>query len=262
MTPGFCLWCCCGFSRSYPEIGSEVPNIGFACKSKGHYFVPHVTDLMARSFRKVLATKVIPGTAIALIAGAIVLAVVCFWPLPGMARDLFAAHMLQHLLVMNVAAVLIAAALRSAKHGVLGLPLVTVAQFMALWFWHMPAIFAVVHHNAVLQGLMQVSLFGTALLFWRAILLPRDHSVWHRIFALLITAKIFCLLGAVYVFSRRILYPAFGHPNIWGLTALEDQQLAGLLMVSSCALIYVAAAIALFARWLFTIGSGAAFATK
>ena len=79
------------------------------------------------------------------------------------------------------------------------------------------------------------------------------RPVWHRIFALLITAKLFCLLGAAFVFSRRTLYPAFGNPEAWGLTALEDQQLAGLLMVSSCALIYVAAAIALFARWLFTI---------
>lgn len=209
------------------------------------------------------ATRVTPRAAIALIAGALVtLAIAWLWPLRAMARDLFAAHMFQHLLVMNVAALLIAMALRPAKRRVPGLAPVTLLQLAALWLWHMPAIFAVAHHNAVLQGLMQVSLFGTALLFWRAVLGAPGHSVWRRIFAVLITAKVFCLLGAVFIFSRRTLYPTFGTPESWGLAALEDQQLAGLLMVSSCALIYVAAAIALFARWLFTIGSGAAFALK
>ena len=70
---------------------------------------------------------------------------------------------------------------------------------------------------------------------------------------MLITAKVFCLLGAVYVFSRRALHAGLGSPERWGLSALEDQQLAGLLMISSCAVVYVAAAIMLFARWLATI---------
>lgn len=177
-----------------------------------------------------------------------------------MAKDLFAAHMFQHLLVMNVAALLIAGALR--VRGAMTLPTAAVLQLAALWVWHMPAIFSVAHHSAVLHVLMQISLFGVALLFWMAIVDSRTYSLWHRIFALLMTAKIFCLLGAAFVFSRRTLYPAFGNPESWGLSALEDQQLAGLLMVSSCALIYVAAAIALFARWLFTIGPHAAYTVE
>ncbi len=189
---------------------------------------------------------------------AVTLAAAWIWPLAPMAHDLFAAHMLQHLLVMNVAALLIGASF--PRLGARALPAVTILQLAALWMWHMPAVFAVAHHDAVLQVLMQVSLFGAALLFWRAVLDSKTYSVWRRIFALLITAKVFCLLGAVFVFTRRTLYPAFGDPAQWGLTALDDQQLAGLLMVSSCALIYVAAAIALFARWLFSIGPDAAFA--
>ncbi len=218
--------------------------------------------MTARSFGTVLAARITPGTAIAPMAGAITLAVAWVWPLPGMASDLFSAHMLQHLLVMNVAAALIAMAFQRAAPGVQGLAAVTALQLAALWLWHMPAIFAVAHHHTVLHALMQISLFGAALLFWRAILGGRPLSVWPRIIALLITAKIFCLLGAVFVFSRRTLYPALGDPQQWGLTALEDQQLAGLLMVSSCALIYVAAAIALFSRWLFATGPDAALATR
>ena len=174
------------------------------------------------------------------------------WPLAFFAHDLFTAHMVQHLLVMNMAAVFMAVAWLPGKRRPVALPLVTALQMAALWIWHMPAIFAAAHHSLALQALMQVSLLAVALLFWRGIL---DHAlpVWHRIFALLVTAKLFCLLGAAFVFSRRTLYPAFGNPEAWGLTALEDQHLAGLLMVSSCALVYVAAAIALFGNWLFAI---------
>lgn len=196
------------------------------------------------------------------VAGAlIVLGAAWISPLGGLAHELFTSHMARHLVVMNVAAVFMALAWQAGKPPRAALPLATALQMAALWLWHMPAIFSAAHHSLALQGLMQGSLLAAALLFWRGIF---DHAapVWRRIFALLVTAKLFCLLGAAFVFSRRTLYPAFGNPEAWGLTALEDQHLAGLLMVSSCALIYVAAAIALFARWLFTIGPDAAFATR
>ena len=187
-----------------------------------------------------------------MIAALLVLSAAWVWPLAFFASELFFAHMMQHVLVMNLAALLMAAAWPAGKRLQITLPAVTALQIAALWVWHMPAIVAVAHHSPALQGLMQASLFAVALLFWKGIF---DHArpVWHRIFALLITAKLFCLLGAAFVFSRRTLYPAFGSPEAFGLTALEDQQLAGLLMVSSCALIYVAAAIALFGNWLFAI---------
>ena len=100
---------------------------------------------------------------------------------------------------------------------------------------------------------MKSSLFVAALFFWVAILDHRANTLWSRIFALLITGKVFCLLGAVFVFTRRPLYPVHGDPVLWRLTEIEDQQLAGLVMVSACALIYVAAAIALFAHWIFRV---------
>jgi putative membrane protein len=208
-------------------------------------------------------TRISIGRLSAAVGALTTLLIAWMWPLGGMARDLFAAHMLQHLVVMNVAALLIAVVWQSMRRernsppqrGRGELPLVTTAQLAALWIWHMPAIFASAHHSPILNGFMQMSLFAAALLFWRAILRSRGRSAWPSIFALLATAKVFCLLGAILVFSRRALYPVFGDPQAWELSALEDQQLAGLLMVSSCAVTYVAAAIALFARWLATTES-------
>jgi putative membrane protein len=206
-------------------------------------------------------TRISIGRSLSALGASTALLIAWMWPLNGMARDLFAAHMLQHLVVMNVAGLLIAAVWQSLRRerdwpsklrrG--ELPLVTSAQLAALWIWHIPAVFATTHHSPMLSSIMQISLLAAALLFWRAILRARGQSAWPSIFALLATAKAFCLLGAILVFSRRALYPAFGNPEAWGLSALEDQQLAGLLMVSSCAVIYVAGAIALFARWLATI---------
>ena len=209
---------------------------------------------------KLSAAFVSGGRPFAAIGGLIIFAVTWTWPLRGLARDLFAVHMFQHLLVMNVAAPLIAVSLQrlrirddhAARRWSAALPAVTALQLAALWMWHMPAVFAAGHHSPSLQVLMQLSLFIVAASFWTSVLECRDHAVWRPIFALLVTAKIFCLLGAAFVFTRRPLYPPFGGPETWGLSALEDQQLAGLLMVSSCAVVYVAAAIALFARWLAT----------
>jgi putative membrane protein len=215
--------------------------------------------------RRLLMIRVSHARFFAMVGALTALLLAWIWPLAGLARELFFAHMLQHLLVMNLAALLIAAACsrsqkdsgsppppfwRAVPRGLGKLPVVTAMQLAALWVWHMPAVLAAAHHSLILTGLMQMSLFGAAFLFWRAVL---GRSAWPAIFALLATAKVYCLLGAIFVFSRRALYPAFGNPEAWGFSALEDQQLAGLSMISACAVSYIAVAVALFAWWLATI---------
>jgi putative membrane protein len=218
--------------------------------------------------RRLSMIRVSNGRSFAMAGTLTALLLAWLWPLAGMAHELFAAHMLQHMLVMNVAALLIAAAFSQKGRGslssrvvprgigklpVANLPVVTTMQLVALWVWHMPAVLTAAHHSPILMGLMQVSLFGAALLFWRAVLARDRRSAWPAIFALLATAKVYCLLGAILVFSRRPLYPAFGNPEGWGFSALEDQQLAGLSMISACAVTYIAVAIVLFALWLGTM---------
>jgi putative membrane protein len=153
---------------------------------------------------------------------------------------------------MNVAGLLMAAWLLpsiriEARRATL--PLAAVLQLATLWTWHTPTALVAAHHSALLSSLMHVSLLGVSVAFWAAVLSPRQ-TVWRSILALLATAKALCLAGVVLVFSRRPFYSGIGNPEVWGLSPLEDQQLAGLLMVSSCALIQVTAAIVLFARWL------------
>lgn len=172
-----------------------------------------------------------------------------------MARQSLAAHMLQHLIVMNVAALLFAVAMPLRPSGRRVVVLATGAQVVALAIWHVPDLYRAAHHDLLLQIAMQASLGAIGLLFWCAILAHARTSAWLTIAGLLITAKVFCLLGGLLAFSRRAVYAVHGHPQSWGppswgLSALEDQQLAGLVMMASCAVVYVAAAIVVFARWL------------
>ncbi len=159
-----------------------------------------------------------------------------------------AGHMLQHLVVMNVAALLFALALRPRLRGVLAFA--TVLQVVLLWGWHLPPVYQAAHHDLALTLLMQGSLLVAAFLFWGAVLAHPVDKAWQAILAALVTAKAFCLFGALLCFSRRLLYAGHGAPGAGELSALDDQQLAGLLMVASCALVYVAAAVTLFVRWL------------
>ena len=159
-----------------------------------------------------------------------------------------AGHMLQHLVVMNLAALLLAVALRPRLRGVLALS--TVLQIVLLWGWHVPPVFEADSHGLVLPLLMQGSLLAVAFLFWGAVLAHPVDKSWQTIFAALVTAKAFCMFGAILCFSRRPLYPLHGAHLAPDLSALDDQQLAGLLMISSCALVYVVGAVALFLRWM------------
>ena len=85
------------------------------------------------------------GTA--MIAALLVLSAAWVWPLAFFAHELFFAHMVQHLLVMNVAALFMAMAWPAVKRRPMALPAVTALQMAALWIWHMPAIFAAAHHS-------------------------------------------------------------------------------------------------------------------
>jgi cytochrome c oxidase assembly factor CtaG len=59
------------------------------------------------------------------------------------------------------------------------------------------------------------------------------------------------VLGAMLTFSRTVWYPVYADTTaFWGLTPLEDQQLGGLIMWVPASLVYIVAALALFAAWM------------
>jgi putative membrane protein len=157
-----------------------------------------------------------------------------------------------HILMMNVAAPALALALGRmmsipADSGA-ALAAPTCLQIALLWLWHAPGVMSGAHLPAA-HAAMQASLFAAALWFWLAVWSQIGSARWRSLFALLVTGKLFCLLGALLVFAPRLLDA--GHAPISSDAAtIEDQQIAGLLMLAACPLTYVLAGIVISARWI------------
>ncbi len=213
--------------------------------------------------------------------GILTLAVALASPLDAMAEALFSGHMVQHLLLILVAApccVLGApvlpmlwalprarrralarwwhrrAALRAIAHTAAAPGVVFAAHTAALWFWHFPAPYQAALEQPVMHAIEHLSFFGTAALFWWTVAPPtgrRRASEGAGILLISGTLMQGGALGAVLMLARAPWYPAHAEgARAWGLTLLEDQQLAGILMWVPASLVYVAAAAWLFLRWM------------
>ena len=88
----------------------------------------------------------------------------------------------------------------------------------------------------------------TALLFWWSLL---RRSPGAAAGGLVLTMLHTSLLGALLALAPRVLYPAqTAAARLWGLSPLEDQQLAGLLMWVPAGTVYAGAALWFAARWI------------
>jgi putative membrane protein len=166
-----------------------------------------------------------------------------------------------HILLMNVVAPLLALAVNRRFGGRLPLPKLypaVIAQLLVLWAWHAPPALHIGMQSHVLHLIMLASFLTCALWFWLAILSIKADHRWRAILALLITSKLFCLLGALLVFAPRALYPDLPIVHPPGAMhqiedALADQQLAGLFMLVACPATYILAGIVIAARWFFDL---------
>jgi putative membrane protein len=201
-------------------------------------------------------------------------------PVDAAGKALFSAHMVQHLLLMMVAAPLMAlgepllltlwalpAAWRRsigrrwrrarrlrAVWAVVSLPaLAWVLHVSTLWAWHVPTFYESALRDERIHILEHTTFFATALLFWW--LLTRRHgrrmNVGTAIAYLFGAALQGTLLGAMLTFARRPWYPShYGSTAAWGLNPLEDQQLAGLLMWIPAGVVYLITLVPLLMRAL------------
>jgi putative membrane protein len=167
--------------------------------------------------------------------------------------------MAHHIALMNVLAPLGAVALmpllRERKHGVgpAAVWAATCAQMVLLWAWHAPPMHAAAASGVGAYGAMLATLLAVALCFWGGILLLSSRSRWQGIVALLLTGKLACLLGALLIFAPRPLYAsAAGHH---AAHSLQDQHLAGLLMIAACPLSYVLAGVVLSAQLVYGLAA-------
>jgi cytochrome c oxidase assembly factor CtaG/cytochrome c2 len=123
----------------------------------------------------------------------------------------------------------------------------------AIWIWHAPALFQATLHSEIVHTAQHLSFLLTALLFWWALLRGTENrpAPVAGVLYLFTTAVHTNLLGALLAFSNRLWYPIYDASTApWGLSPLEDQQLAGLIMWVPAGVVYLVAALALAASWL------------
>ena len=187
-----------------------------------------------------------------LAAGLLAIVIALASPLDRAAAETFAAHMVEHLLLMLVAAPLIAASrpelllmrelpvrqresLAVLEHRLEGrihaqALIAGLSMFLALWLWHIPALFDLALRSEPAHFLQHASFLAGAILFWRFVLVVPPHgTAFFLPRALLVfTAMAYSgALGALLVFSQGVWYTGyFGTPD----QLLADQQLSGVIM--------------------------------
>jgi putative membrane protein len=219
------------------------------------------------------------GRRAALAGGLVVAALALVSPLQALSGMLFSAHMVQHLLLMLVAAPLlvigrpgramlmalpqqlrrsaVSRAFARAGHRIgrlLTRPFVAWIVFtIALWAWHLPAAYDAALQSEPIHGVEHLCFLGAAMLAWSVVLRERAGvglGALGRALFLLVTALQSGLLGALLLFARTPLYPVHGlGPASWGLTPLEDQQLAGAIMWIPPGAVYLLVSAVLLLRW-------------
>ena len=212
------------------------------------------------------------------VGGWVVLAGALVTPLHAAGERSFAAHMLEHELLMLVAAPMlvmarpVATALwalphdwriawaNAGRHGVVAAPwrvlttpiVATLLQAVVLWLWHAPAAFDLALANPAWHIVQHVCFLVSALLFWWAMLMARPQRLGVSVGCLFFTATVSGALGALMAFSRGPWYAGYSQLGLdaFGMSPTEDQQLAGLLMWVPGGLVHAGAGIALLARGL------------
>ena len=124
---------------------------------------------------------------------------------------------------------------------------------LALWIWHAPKLFEATLQSDVIHAAQHISFLGTALLFWWALVQRHATRLGYggAVLYVFTTAVHTSLLGALLTFSGRPWYPSYAAtaPH-WHLTAIEDQQLGGLIMWIPAGTVLLAFTLIFLARWM------------
>jgi len=153
----------------------------------------------------------------------------------------FAAHMAQHLLIGDLAA------LTLVLSGIDRLPRAVLVLALPLWLadlalWHVPLIYEAALHHLAVHELQHAALWVSGILLWSAILSG----------ALTIGARLVVLVGmmisglaisSVFLWWPRVLYSTYAHAHhLAGMSALTDQRVGGGLMLLEGMLVGLGAA--------------------
>lgn len=200
-------------------------------------------------------------------------------PLHRLGDVLFSAHMLQHELLLLIAAPLISLSHPSvtmlfalpisgrrwvggllshiAEVPPVSLLLSALGAFLlhaaALWIWHIPFLYEATLKSDLVHSVQHLSFFLSGVLFWSALYGAGRSTMSYGAGVLYVFGTaIHCgALGALLTFSSVLWYTIYAdRTRLWNLTPLQDQQLGGLLMWVPSGVVFIVIGAWMFARWL------------
>jgi putative membrane protein len=197
-------------------------------------------------------------------SGLIVLAAALSPPVDALADQLLVAHMAEHLLIGDLAALLIvlgftgpllAPVLRNRYLGRLRILTHPVVAFSVwainFYLWHLPVLYQAALRHDGLHALEHATFLGFGIAMWMALLGPLPKPTWFTNWARLVYIVAVRLSGTVLanamIFSGTVWYPIYrSGDSHWHISSMADQiSAAGVMMVEESIL-----TICLFC-WLF-----------
>ena len=187
-------------------------------------------------------------------------------PIDSLAGQLFFMHMLQHVLLLDVAPILAIVSLTRVllrpltrslgalerRAGVFAAPAFAVLLYVAtIWAWHIPAAYDAALRHPALHVLEHLSFLLTGSLYWWHLLSPirsRLRLAGLGPVAYMASTKLFVgALGMGLAFAPATLYAYYQHrAGVWGISVADDQSLAGIVMAVEQSLVMGVALVVLF----------------
>src|SRR5215210_2944687 len=211
----------------------------------------------------------VPTYRLALIAGGVAVGIAADLPPLGTASEVrLSAHMLQHMLIGDLAAFLITIGMTGpllqpilVKPGIrrlrwLAHPLVAVPLWITVYYaWHLPALYQAALHSNLVHATEHATMFAAGLALWMGLLGPLPKPAWFGAaagLAYVLTVRFAgTAIANVFLWSSSPFYPdyeALARAN--GFDAAQDQSLAGAIWMIEGSIVTICVLGWLFTRWM------------
>jgi cytochrome c oxidase assembly factor CtaG len=191
-------------------------------------------------------------------------------PIDSLGDQLLVMHMVQHILLLDIAPILLILGLTKGllrpatrrltnlerRAGFIAHPVFAVVAYAGLmWVWHVPAMYDAALHHSGIHVLEHVCFAAAGGLYWWHVLSPirgRMRLGGMGPVAYMVSTKLLVgILGVALAFAPHSFYPFYEHhPHYWGLSPRDDQNMAGLLMALEQSIVMGVALVWLFVRML------------